>query len=84
MDGSVLEKNLFFKMLKLTFSSKLDWCSYMICISKSSSKKIGALIRLDSFYEFSFLSFLYISINLQYGNAWNTVVMSSLVLLVAS
>ena len=54
MDGSVLEKKLFFKMLKLTFSSKLDWGSYMISITKSSSKKIGALIRLDSFYEVSF------------------------------
>ena len=34
MDGSVLEKNLSFKMLGLTFSSKLDWgfCgSYLYC-----------------------------------------------------
>ena len=27
MDGSVLEKNSSFKMLGLTFSSKLDWVS---------------------------------------------------------
>ena len=32
-------------MLGLTFSSKLDWCSYIISISKTASKKIGALIR---------------------------------------
>ena len=45
MDGSVLEEKLFFKMLGLTFSSKLDWGSYIISIAKSASKKIGALIR---------------------------------------
>ena len=27
MDGSVLEEKSFFKMLRLTFSSKLDWGS---------------------------------------------------------
>ena len=30
-------------MLGLSFSSKLDWCSYIIVISEGSSKKIGAL-----------------------------------------
>ena len=47
MDGSVLEENhllrLFF--LRLTFSSKLDQSSYIISITKTASKKIGALIR---------------------------------------
>ena len=43
MDGSVLEEKLSFKMLGLTFS-KLDWGSYIICIAKTVSKKIGALI----------------------------------------
>ena len=28
-DGSVLEEKLSFKMLELTFSSKLDWGSYI-------------------------------------------------------
>ena len=28
MNGSVLEEKSFFKMLRLTFSSKLDWDSY--------------------------------------------------------
>ena len=42
MDGSVLEEKSSFKMLGLTFSSKLDWGSYII--SKTASKKTGALI----------------------------------------
>ena len=31
-------------MLGLTFSSKLDWASYIISFAKTASKKIGALI----------------------------------------
>ena len=45
MDGSVLEEKSSFKMLRLTFSSKLDWGSYIFSIAKTASKKIGALIR---------------------------------------
>ena len=30
MGGSVLEEKSYFKMLELTFSSKLDWGSYII------------------------------------------------------
>ena len=44
MDRSVLEENSSFKMLGLTFSSKLDWGCYIISIAKTVSKKIGALI----------------------------------------
>ena len=33
------------KMLGLTFSSKLDWGSYITSIANTASKKIGALIR---------------------------------------
>ena len=44
MDGSVLDENSSFKMLGLTFSSKLVWGSYMISIAKTASKKIGVLI----------------------------------------
>ena len=43
-DGSVLDENSSFKMLWSTFSSKLDWGSYIISIAKTASKKIGALI----------------------------------------
>ena len=44
MDGSALEEKSSFKMLGLTFSSKLDWGSYIVSIAKTVSKKIGALI----------------------------------------
>ena len=47
MDGSVLEGKSSFKMLELTFSSKLDWSSYIISITKTAFKKIGALIPSD-------------------------------------
>ena len=49
MDGSVLEEKSCFKMLGLSFSSKLDWGSYIIFIAKTASKKIGALIRSMKF-----------------------------------
>ena len=49
MDGSVLEEKSSSKMLGLTFSSKLDWGSYIISIAKTASKKIGALIRCMKF-----------------------------------
>ena len=49
MDGSILEEKSSFKMLGLTFSSKLDWGSYINSIAKTASKKIGALIRSMKF-----------------------------------
>ena len=67
--------------MRLTFFCKLDWGSYIIFIAKTTPKKIGALIR-----SMKFLSprLLCISINLPYGHAWNTVVTSGLVALVAT
>ena len=44
MDGSVLEENPSFKMLGLTLSSKLDWGSYIISITKTASKIIGFVL----------------------------------------
>ena len=44
MDGAVLEEKSSFRMLGLTFSSKLDWGSYIISIVKTVSKKIGTFI----------------------------------------
>ena len=44
MHGSALEEKSSFKMLGLTFSSKLNWGSFVISIAKTASKKIGALI----------------------------------------
>ena len=49
MDKSVLEEKSSFKMLVLTFSSKLDWGCYIISIAKTTSKKIGALIHSMKF-----------------------------------
>ena len=49
MNGSVLEEKSSFKMLGLTFFSKLDWGSYIVSIAKTASKKIGALIRSMKF-----------------------------------
>ena len=38
-----------FKMLGFTFSSKLDWVSFIISITTTASKKIGALICFMKF-----------------------------------
>ena len=46
-------------MLGLTFSSKLDWGSYIVCIAKTASKKIGALIRSMKFLSPEFALYLY-------------------------
>ena len=59
MDGSVLEEKSFFKMLGLTFSSKLDWGSYIISIAKTVSKKIGTLIRSMKFLSPEVALYLY-------------------------
>ena len=49
MDGFILDGKSSFKMLRLNFSSKLDWVSYIISIAKTASKKIGSLIRPMTF-----------------------------------
>ena len=77
MGGSVLEEKSSFKMLGLTFSSKLDWGSYITFIAKTACKKIGALIRSMKFLSPEVA--LYLSINLPYTHVWNTVVTSGLV-----
>ena len=47
---SVLDEKTSFKMVVLSFSSKLDWSSYILSVANTSSKKI------DLSYEVSFLS----------------------------
>ena len=42
VDGSVLKEKSLFKMLGLTFSSKLDCGPYIIFIVETVSRKIGA------------------------------------------
>ena len=69
MDGSVLEEKSSFKMLGLTFSSKLDWGSYIISIAKTASKKIGALIHSMKCLS----SKVALSLNKFTKDVWNTV-----------
>ena len=59
MDGSVIEEKSSFKMLWLTFSSKLNWGSYIISIAKTASKKIGALTRSMKFFSPEVALYLY-------------------------
>ena len=59
MGGSVLEEKSSFKMLGLTFSSKLDWGSYIISNAKTASQKIGALICSMKFLSPEVALYLY-------------------------
>ena len=59
MNVSVLDEKSSFKMLGLTFSSKLDWGSYIISIAKTASKKIGALICSMKFLSPEVALYLY-------------------------
>ena len=76
MDGSVPEEKSSFKMLELTFSSKLE-SSLTLSLVLKLSKKIGALIRSMKFISPEVALYLYQSTSL----VWNTVIMSGLVLL---
>ena len=46
-------------MLGLSFSSKLDWSSYIICIAKTAPKKIGAFIHSMKFLSPEAALYLY-------------------------
>ena len=59
MDGSFLEEKSSFKILGLTFSSKLDRGSYILSTTKSASKKIGALICSMKFVSPEIALYLY-------------------------
>ena len=59
MDGSVLEEKTSFKMLGLTFSSKLDWGFYIVSLAKIAFKKIGALIRSVKLLSLEVALYLY-------------------------
>ena len=79
--GSVLEEKWLFKMLGLTFSSKLDWGSYIISIAKSASRKIGVLIYSMKFLSHEVALYLYKS---SIRQCMEYCVMSGLVLLFAN
>ena len=59
MDRSVLEEKSYFKLLGLTFSSKLDWGSNIISIAKTASKKLRALTRSMKFLSPEVALYLY-------------------------
>ena len=59
MDGPVLEEKSSFKMMGLTFSSKLDWGSYVFSIVKTAVEKIGALICSMKFLSPEVALYLY-------------------------
>ena len=48
-----------YKILGLTFSSKLDWGSYIISVAKTVPKKIGALIHSMKFLSPEVSLYLY-------------------------
>ena len=75
MDGLFLEEKSSFKMLWLTFSSKFDWGSCVISIAKTTSNKIGAVIRSMKFLSPEAALYLYKSTI----HPWNTFVTSGLV-----
>ena len=49
MNWRILEEKSSFQILGLTFSSMLDWGSYIFSIAKTASMTIGALIRSTKF-----------------------------------
>ena len=57
--GSVLKENSSFKILGLSFSSKLDWGSDIIYVAKTASKKIGALILSMKFLSSEVALYIY-------------------------
>ena len=83
IDGHILDKQLSFKMLWLLFSSKLDWGSYIISVAKTAFKKNGALIHSMKFLSPEIALYLY-QTSIPTSFPWNTVVISGLVLLVAT
>ena len=80
MDGSVLEEKSSFKILGLTFSSKLGALTLSLLL-KLAPRKLEPKFVLWSFF---LLRLLCISINLPYTHIWNAVVTSGLVPLIAT
>ena len=77
---SVVEEKSSYKMLRLTFSTKLDWILSLSLFLKLPPRKLEPWFVLWSF----FLRLLCISINLPFAYVWNTVVTSGLLHLVAN
>ena len=59
MGGSALEEKSSFKMPELSFSSKLNWGSYIISTAKTASKKVETLIRTINFPSIEVALYVY-------------------------
>ena len=81
LDCSVVEEKSSFKRLGLTFPYRLDSGPYIIAVAQIPPRKLESWFVLWIFF---LLRLLCISVNIPYGYAWNMVVMSGLVLLVAT
>ena len=42
LDASIIDEKSSLKMLVLSYSSKLDWSSYIVSVAKTTPKKTGA------------------------------------------
>ena len=74
--GLFSRKKSSFKVLGLTFSSKLGWALTSLLLLKLPPSKLELWLILWSCFLLRLLS---ISVNLPYADAWNAVVMSGLV-----
>ena len=81
IDASVLDEKSLFKMLELTFSSKLNLSSHIVLITSTASMMIGASTHSTKFLSSEIVVF---STNLPFDPVWNTVNMSMLVLLITT
>ena len=59
ISGYFLQEKSSFKILGLTFSSRLDWGSYIVSVAKTASKKIAALIHTIKFLSLEVALYLY-------------------------
>ena len=59
MDKAVLEEKSSFHLPGITFTSKLDWGSYIVSISKATTNKIGALLSSMKFLSPKLVLYLY-------------------------
>ena len=59
MAGHALEERPSMKLLGISFTSKLDWGSYLIGLAKSVSKKVGAILRCRSFLSAEVILYIY-------------------------
>ena len=67
MDGHFLEEKSALKVFRFSFASKLDWGSYIISITKTTSKMIGALICSMKFLFHEVVLKIYHTDLMEYG-----------------